>query len=223
MIKSKVAEPHPDIINALREHSEYFATSGNDYHVSHLEITRNIIDSLGDREPVSIPGLSMMFVADGETEMELNTGVYSISAGNLLLTDSRTLQKIRSIHSAKADIFLLWLTTDFIRNLNLDINVLQKAHIRTSTEPVIINVAEEKEILTGYLTMLKENALTNNPNSIYTKNISRSLIAALSYQLMQIADRNYVADVSNRMNTGSGSTHAVAYTHLRAHETKETL
>lgn len=206
MKRSNDCRPLPEVVDFISQNAVFFTTFGNDYHVSHLELTPEMIDNPGLKEPMSFPGLSFVMVTSGELEMELNTEVHLIPTGSMLVTDSRTLQKIKSVKAPKTVVYILFLTQEFLKSLNLDINVLRNAHIRTSTEPVILDVKGSADMLTGYMRMLNENATNNNPSSIYTKNISRSLIAALCYQMLQIADNNYVTDVSSRVVSSTAKT-----------------
>lgn len=203
MIRSNSIEQLPEIIEDLRKHASFMNSAGGDYHVAMLLLTPETFAGSGISEPATIPGLSFILLTEGEIEMELNTELHTISANSILVTDSRTVQKISAVRSPSARLYLLSLTPEFIRNLNIDINVLQHAHLRTSTEPFITRQLKESSILVGYMEMLNENALTNPANTLYTKNISRSLIAALIYQMMQIANSRYVSDVSNRMEKKS--------------------
>lgn len=199
----------PEVIEIFRKHAAYFTTSGNDYNVSMVTLTPDLQEVMDRVEPMAMPGLSFMLVTRGDIEMELNTEIFAISADTVLVTDSRTLQKVKTVKSPKAIVYFLSLTPEFIKSLNIDINVLQRAHLRTSSDPIILTRMKETNMLVGYLNLLHENASTNQPNSIYTKNISRSLIAAMIYQMMQIVDRTYVSDVSSRMTSkkenGSGT------------------
>ncbi|MDE7154451.1 MAG: AraC family transcriptional regulator [Muribaculaceae bacterium] len=202
MITIKQPEKLSEVIDILRQGAAYFTTAASDYHVCRFDVSSQEFAALEAKEPIAIHGLALTLLRHGEIEVELNTDVHTLSSGTLWVTDSRTVQKIRAIKSQDAVIYMLILTQEFLKNLNIDINVLSHARLRTTSDFMIMKNIKEVNIIAGYLDMLNENAVNNPPNSLYTKNISRSLMAALIYQLMQIADRNYVSDVSNRMTSG---------------------
>lgn len=216
MTVNERSEKLSEVVDILRRGAVYFTSAANDYHVTRFDLTSESFADNEMTEPVMIPGLALTMLMEGELELELNTDIHTLTSGTLWVTDSRTLQKIRAVKSPVASLYLLVLMPEFLKNLNIDINVLRNAHLHTSTDFMLLDNLKETNIIAGYMDMLHENAVNNQPNSLYTKNISRSLIAALIYQLMQIADRNYVSDVSNRMVTGKSESGARRMNYVKA-------
>ncbi|MEE0979743.1 MAG: AraC family transcriptional regulator [Muribaculaceae bacterium] len=197
----------PARVEALRKYATFFSSSGADYHVGRIDLTPGFMEELKDSGPVSLQGMTVMLITRGVLEIELNTTVRTLPQNTLLVTDSRTLQTLRKVGSPKVTIYILSLSPEFLRGISIDINVLHNAHFRSSSEPLILSDLHEPNLLVGYMNMLNENAVHNSSN-IYSKNISRSLIAAMIYQMMHIADRAYVADVSNKVTSKSDGNNA---------------
>lgn len=180
-------------IQNISDFSSLFSKMGEDYIISRLHLTSEDIEKMS-RE-VKLDGLTIIIIQNGSMEILLNTDLYSVGKNSLTITSPNTLLKIKSISSEGLDCYMLFISTQFITSINIDLNAIHRAHMGKSYTPTIQLPDNKSKLLGQYMEMLHINALSNTTDDIFTKNISRSLIAALVYQMMQIVNHS-LADTS---------------------------
>lgn len=191
-------------LGILSEFSTEFSQMDKNYIISHLKLDNKTLGSAKSRG-VKFDGLSILLVMKGAMKLSVNTEVFDVEPCSLVVTGPNTIMKIEEALSDELDLFLLFLAPQFFSSINIDLNVLHKSHLGKKHTPVLAIPPVKATLLGHYMEMLHINALSNPVGDIFTKNISRSLIAALVYQIMQIADHHY-AELSVD-NTGSGNLH----------------
>lgn len=177
---------HSDF-SKLKRISSDFCQLGNDYIFSH--ITWPVKEIFGGRdfhEPVRVSGLTLFFIIEGNMDVEVNTTKYNLKPMSILVLSNASVVKILDICSEKIDAFYLYLSNQFLNDINIDLNVLNFSMLDREPLPLIDNLTEnEAKLLSGYMYLLYLNADTNG-DTIYSKNVARSLTQALIYQMMQI-------------------------------------
>ena len=174
-------------LNGLKKISKDFCKLGDDYIFSHITYPiRELIGGMDFNEPVKVSGLTLFFTIEGNMTVDVNTNEYTLKPMSMLVLSKSSVVKILDISSDKIDAFYLYLSTQFLKDINIDLNVLNFNHIDRRPEPFIDNLSEnEAKLLSGYMYLLFLNADTNG-DTIYSKNVARSLTQALIYQMLQI-------------------------------------
>ena len=84
--------------------------------------------------------------------------------------------------------YVLFMSRDFIRDINLDMNVINASVLMSHHKPVIKLSDKETELVRRYLELLHLNA-SEDEKSLYVKSIARNLVAALVYQIMEAVSK----------------------------------
>lgn len=181
-----VAKTFTDL-SGLKKISSDFCRLGNDYIFSH--ITCPIKEFCGGRdfhEPVKASGFTLFFTIEGNMTVDVNTQEYKLCPMSVLVVRSSSVVKILDVSSENIDAFYLYLSSQFLKDINIDLNVLNFSMMDRDPSPLVDNLTQkEAKLLSGYMYLLFLNADTNG-ETVYSKNVARSLTQALIYQMMQI-------------------------------------
>ena len=161
------------LISIERFTTEY-SMLGDDYVFTHItEANRMPVRSDG---PVRFDGMSWLLCFSGSMDIEVNLVPARLHANSIAVS------------------------RDFIRDINFDLNILSALPPVTNQgmydKPVIDITPAEAKLLRGYYEILNHN--TRNTDTLYGKSIARCIIAALTYQLIQIVSRNLPSDKEDR-------------------------
>ncbi len=175
-------------LEAIQNFAALFSQSKGDYVICRLNLSSDFPKESFEN-PVSFDGLTFVLVTRGSLTIQINTDEYTLVKNSLFFTGPNSQHRLLDVDSHEGcEFYFLSISTEFIRSINIDLNALQNAHLRHVDRPVIILPSEYDELLKNYLEMLYQNANINKEQNLYTRNVSRSLIAALMYQLMQVFD-----------------------------------
>lgn len=175
-------------LEAIQSYAKTFSQAKGEYLICSLNIENDFLNEFRN-DSVCFDGISYVLVTRGVLKMVINTEQYVLNEGAMFVTSPSAFCKLLEVDKEQgAEFYFLSVSTQFIKSINIDINVLQNSHLSLMKGPVLKVKNEYYELISNYLQMLYLNAKINSHQNIYTKNISRSLIAALIYQLMQVAD-----------------------------------
>ncbi len=210
-------------LSGLKKISSDFCRLGNDYIFSH--ITYPIKDFKYERdfrEPVKASGFTLFFTIEGKMKVDVNTQEYQLNPMSLLVVRKSSVVKILDISSEKIDAFYLYLSTQFLEDINIDLNVLNFSILDKDLYPLVDNLTEkEAKLLSGYMYLLFLNADTNG-ETIYSKNVARSLTQALIYQMMQIGYNHSRSIDSSEINASRKTAYVKDFMSLvQKHHAKE--
>lgn len=181
----------------LKSISSDFCRSGTDYIFSH--ITSSSKDPENQEifvAPMKMTGFTLFFLVKGSIEMEINTKSYLMKPKSLLVMGHSGMVRVDKIDWKKLDLFCLYLSDHFLRDVNIDLNVFNFRNFEKDPSPLIDNLSEdEAKLIAGYMYLMYHNADTNG-QTIYSKNVARSLVQALIYQMMQIG-YNHTRSISD--------------------------
>ena len=177
-----------DQLEAIQKFADTFSQSKGDYLICQLNVSSNVLKASESR-PVSFDGLMLVLVTRGSMRIGLNTEERLLGEKNVLVVGPNTQQHVLGVDESEgAEFYFLSVSSNFMKSINIDLNVLQNIHLKRVNSPILPLRDEYYKLIRNYLEMLYLNASINEEQNLYTKNISRSLIAALMYQLMQVAD-----------------------------------
>ena len=182
-----------------------YSSLQSDYVFSH--ITNGSDAALFRTEPTRINGLVFCFVAKGFLDLEFNLEKYHVSENTIFIADSTATMSLKDYDHKEIDVFLLVLSHQFADDINIDLNVMRSSRLSIRHEPTFVLTPEESRLLLHYLLLLHHNTIDNH-DDIYIRSISRNLIAAIIYQLMQFATKRDEYRTDERpMNRRSGYVH----------------
>lgn len=177
-----------DQLAEIQNFANYFSQSKEEYIICRVTFDENFPKDYTSRA-ISFPGITLTLVTKGKLYFQINTEDFVLEKNTVFVTGSNDQQALIGIEPGMdAECYFLSISQNFIKGINIDLNVLQNAHLRRISAPVFSLHDDYYKLIKNYLDMLYLNASINKQPSLYTKNISRSLIAALMYQLMMVFD-----------------------------------
>ncbi len=174
-------------ISQIEKHFADFSRLDDDYVFAHI--------SPGDGTPADISkanrfdGVTMILCISGNLSLEINTSSYEITDNTLIITGANDIFRSNTSDLSDADIYSLFVSSDFLRDINIDINILNTRRPSFNRKPLIKLSVEESELLQRYFELLHLNTAKNS-DSLYIKGISRNLIASIVYQLLQFVSKH---------------------------------
>lgn len=182
----------------LQNFSTEFSTLGDDYVFTRItESDRRPGDFSGG--PVRFDGMSWLLCFGGRLDIEVNLVPSTLKANHIAVTRPDSFFEVKDIDWTGLDCYVLFISKNFIRDINFDLNILGALPVPTSgvnVSPVQEISLEGTELLKEYYDILHHN--TRNSDSNYSKSIARCVIAALTYQLIQIISRRIPAESTER-------------------------
>lgn len=136
---------------------------------------------------IRIDGVSIFLCTGGEAEITINFRSEKISAGSVLVLSPNDLMEMIDRPHHKAEGYALFIPMDFAKSLSLDGNALDYNNVSLNASPILRLDDDNRRLFEGYFNLLQLNATINREPSVYTRNISRSVIVAMIYQLMAFA------------------------------------
>lgn len=183
-----------DQLAAIQNFANYFSQSKEEYIICRVTFDENFPKDYTSRS-ISFPGITLVLVTKGKLHFQINTEDFVLEKSSVFVTEPSDKQSLAGVEPGMdSECYFLSISLDFIKSINIDLNVLQNAHLRRINAPVFSLENDYYKLIKNYLDMLYLNASINKLPNLYTKNISRSLIAALMYQLMMVFDTTVSQD-----------------------------
>ncbi len=177
--------------------------------------------------PFRIDGTVWMLCADGSLDIEVNLNHYTMGPGSFLVTSPNSIVEIKSVERDNLDCYTLIVSSSFLRDINFDINILSSADMRNraARRPVITITPDDVKLLRNYFELVHHNT-TVNPDDIYVRSISRCIIAAFCYQMMQMAAKHAKTGHDDTPEPSRSRARRVSYAHdfmalVHTHHTRE--
>ncbi len=157
-------------------------------------------------EAIKVDGVSVFMCTAGEAEVTINFKTVRLCVGSLMVLSPNDLVEIAGSSSVTMEGYALFLPIEFLKQFSLDINTLNYRDIRFDASPVIELDDERRRLFEGYFSLLELNVATNRERSVYTRNVSRSLVGAMIYQIMAFAHTHQpdVSEEATAAQSGSG-------------------
>lgn len=181
-----------------------FANSFNVYGDNFLLARMNRADAdvnasrSPDNESYSFDGITFVLCLEGSIICEVSHEVCNITPNSIVVMGPEDLLKPISI-SADCTAFILFLSHDFVRDINFDPRALQYMDFHTPRTRLRHMSPEECSTLRRFLELLLDtNASSDDTEEIFTRNIARNLVAAILYHLILISRRISTTDDSQR-------------------------
>lgn len=139
-------------------------------------------------EPFRVNGMTWFLCREGSMTIDLNLTGYELTPNTLMMTGPESIITVKEVDVANLDAYMLFLSNEFLNDLNIDPNTFRRLQITDKYEhrPVLKIEPREGALVTRYFELIHHNT-TANTDETFVKAISKCLIAALLYQVMQFA------------------------------------
>ena len=178
----------------LHELAKYDSRDGNEYVYVHA--TPDVDAQSALQNAIRFNGMIIAMVRSGEISFAVNMERFHLTANTLLVTGANSIITFEPDSVKDLDIYALFVSNEFIHDLNFEIVILNNLPIASNHSPMLRISPEEGAQLASYLELLDMNARMNRlgSNEMLTKSISRSLLTATLYQLMVLAAKHHALD-----------------------------
>lgn len=150
-------------------------------------------------KPRRLNCITFVVVRHGQLTAEVDLISYTLRANTLLIINPGSLFRISSVDPERLDTTLLFVSTKFLLDINIDLNALNIRSLIEKRSPAVRLTSGEIQKLLRYFDMMELHA--HEEITIFSINVARSLCAAIFYELLQI---NYMR--INRHADEMGST-----------------
>lgn len=168
----------------LEKYASKFSMLGGDYVFAHAQ-PGHPFKQLDPEHPLRVKGMTILLCVKGSFEVEVNMTPYTVTPGMLLVVGHDNIFRLKSADTDNLDVYMFVISPEFMQDINIDVAVLQTIRLTPNAVPILQLEEEEERIIRTYMEMIHTNT-TFNTEPVYVRSISRCLMAAVVYQLIQM-------------------------------------
>ena len=193
-------------ISTLGEFASDSTRQADDFVLLHFKSESRSPETLRKlmRGPMKVEGMMWVISREGCSDIEINLVGCHVASSSLVILMPGSIVESKVLSDGPIDCYVLFLAPPFIRNINIDLNVLGQLpnrQISPEADPAIRLEPGELDMMTRLIELLTVNRHVND-ETVYARSIARSTIASLLYQGMQKVSRLYgEADKDNARDT----------------------
>lgn len=182
--------------------------NGRDYVYVHVTPDSEVAPAL--QKAIRFNGMIIFVVRSGKISFAVNMEHFQLTNNDMLVTGANSIITIDPDSIENLDAYALFISNEFIHDLNFEIIVLNNLPIASNSSPLTRLKPNDVDHLAGYLELLDYNARCNigEGDELYAKSIARSLLTATLYQLMILAMHRHVPSRDERESAASSSASA---------------
>ncbi|MCM1309980.1 MAG: helix-turn-helix domain-containing protein [Bacteroides sp.] len=168
--------------------------NGRDYVFIHLtKDQENYIEAL--QKAIRFNGIILFVIREGSISFAVNMERIRLSANQMLISGPNSIITIDTDSVRNLDAYALFISDEFMHDLNFEIVILNNLPIASNRSPVLNLDAESVLHLASYMELLDMNVRNNSQDgdTPFAKSISRSLLTATLYQIMILAKHHKTA------------------------------
>jgi len=160
------------------------AVNGQDYVYVHHTPGNNYAEEL--QKAIRFNGMIIFVVRSGTISIAVNMEHIRLAANQMLVTGANSIITIDPDSIENLDAYALFVSDEFIHDLNFEIIILNNLPIASNHSPVCRLEPEAVRHLATYMELLDMNMRRNTAegDDLFAKSISRSLLTATLYQIM---------------------------------------
>ncbi len=166
----------------IKKFSSRFSSFGSDYVFSHITHTDGI-DEIKSHI-MRLGGMTMILCTDGEVNVDVNLESFQLIKNTIMVVGPDSVINVHNISSDNLNAYVFIISPDFIRDINFELNLVATMSMTSNNPPLLTLSDNEVSLIKRYLDLIHYNTV-DNPDARFIRSISRSLIAAAVYQLMQ--------------------------------------
>ena len=171
-------------LSALEPWVESFSRMGNSYIFARFRGSQ--IGGSPMSKPLRFDCMTIIVCRRGSFDVEVNLQEYHIAANTMLVVSPGMLLKMASSNSSRLDLYMIFISREFLMDINIDLNALNIRSLIEHRSPAITLTDAEAGKLVKYLEFLDMQACEEE-ETVFSKNVARSLCAAVFYQLLQFS------------------------------------
>ncbi|MCH5244953.1 MAG: AraC family transcriptional regulator [Muribaculaceae bacterium] len=172
---------------ALETISTQYCRLENEYLLAHL-VGGVETERPRSRVPMRVDGLMFFLCRRGSMSIEVNLEKYKLNDNSLIGIGPDRIVSLDQVSAGQFDGYLFFLSRQFLEDTNIDLNILNvQPHLNVDENPTMELDAGEAELTESLFKLVYTNTISNDP--VYVRSISRVLVAALYYQIMQMRAR----------------------------------
>ena len=174
----------------MRKYSRQFSSLTDGYIFSRVTKTEQFAEF--SSQTMRLRGITMIMCLSGSVTLNVNMEPYRLTPNSLLVIPSQSVFRLGQVDWDTLDAYVFILSPEFLHDINFEISILTSYKI-SSSQPAQLELTDhESRLMSRYLDLIHYNTV-DNTDTIYVRSISRSLIAAAVYQLMQFAGNHDVS------------------------------
>lgn len=180
-MEKKLQHVEPTLI---KKYASQFSNFGSDYVFSRVTNPNQLSEI--HSHTIRLGGMTIIMCLSGKIDINVNLNAYTLSPNTLMVISPESVFNVNQVDLKCIDVYVFVISPEFIRDINFEISIMTTMNI-TSNQPPLLNLsAEEVRLMSRYFDLIHYNTV-DNTDARYVRSISRSLIAAAVYQLMQFA------------------------------------
>lgn len=168
-------------LTVLKDIADDYSHLGEDYILSKFSGFNSALDSPVARR---FDGITIVVPVKGTIRMSINLSEVTISPNSMLTIPPDTIFKPISWEGEQLEAYLVFMSTHFINDLNIDLNSIDSS-LFTKTDMVMHLSTQKIMLLKRYFELFHLNAMEKNN---YSRNIARELASAACYQVMALRE-----------------------------------
>lgn len=173
--------------DALEKYSAEFSRLGSEYFFSRFTNVHPLNEM--SVAPTRMNGVLIAVVVAGSVRLEVNLTSYLLEANTVAVLGPDCLIRAADGDWENLDSYVFIVSPDFLRDINLDVNMLNTTKFNPTPASVLKLSDEETSLLLRYFDLIHTNTRTNSDEK-FVRSISRCLVSASIYQLIQFAMRH---------------------------------
>lgn len=169
----------------LHEIAQYdTAINGQDYVYVHVTPPSNHSEDL--QQAIRFNGMIILVIRSGKISVGINMEHIHLTANQMLITGANSIITVDADSIENLDAYALFVSDEFIHDLNFEIVILNNLPIASNRSPVCQLDPDSVTHLVTYMELLDMNVRRNTAENedLFAKSISRSLLTATLYQIM---------------------------------------
>lgn len=192
---------------AFKDAARLYGQHGEDYIVC---TTSRLLCNYAATEPVRLVGFGLCLLREGEIVCEIDLKSYHVKGPAVLSVGGKSVFRNQGVAHGTVD--CIFVSPRFIHDLNIDLSAINLHDmIDNPPQAVVENISEaDIEMYDGYFRLLYRNAVDGNEVA-FSKNIGRSLVQALFYQMLQF--NNSHSPKSSAPKDEASQTRQIGYVH----------
>lgn len=187
---------------SFKKYSSQFSNFGSDYIFSHITSSKQLSEFT--TQTMRLQGFNIILCLKGSIKFNINIEPYELTAGTLIAIAPDCVVTVDPAGINDLEAYIFAMSPDFLRDINFEVNMIAASRERHHDKPSTLQLTnKEIQLIRRYFDLIHFNTIENS-NAIYVRSISRSLIAAMFYQMIQFINSRS----DNDDNTGSLSRRA---------------
>lgn len=134
--------------------------------------------------PIRMRGIILLLCRQGTLDVEINLTPYHVTPNTLVVIPLECLAKFSNMDYENLDVSVLFVDSEFLMDVNIDLNAINVRSLIEKRVPLVTLTDSEVKIFNKHLELLELHA-DYDTGTIFSRNIARSLVAAVCYRLLQ--------------------------------------